>query len=346
MYTPKFTITSVINNQIAKIESINKKISSAKILPAQEIALRYKAAIESVHSSTSIEGNPLNPKQVKNALEGKMNTWEKRVVEVTNYKNAWDWIEKRGKIKTAITVKDIFHIHSLVMKDLLPLNKLGRIRPSSIYIVDIVKEQDVVRYKGPSQKKVAELLENLLSWINLNFRAIHPVLLAGIVHYEFVSIHPFSDGNGRATRLLVKLLLNLLNYSFRGSLALDTYYLQNIEKYYMSLNQANKYNLQTKSDLTPWLTYFTQGFYEVAKDLDRKISLIHLSKNEDVFRLNENEIEILDYVHQFGEINLQDATSVLRIPTRTIQRLLLKLVKKEILSKVGRGKNTNYNLSK
>lgn len=345
MYEPKFTITPTINNQIAKIEAIRQKISSAKILPTQEIALRFKAAVESVHSSTSIEGNPLNPKQVENALKGKMNSWEKRVIEVINYKKAWDWIEKRGKRKTVITIKDIFHIHSIVMKDLLPANKLGRIRPGSIYIVDIVKGQDVVRYKGPSQKNAPELLENLLCWINLNLKVIHPVLLAGIVHYEFVSIHPFSDGNGRATRLLVKLLLNLLNYSFRGSLALDTYYLQNIEKYYMSLNQANKYKLQTKSDLTPWLTYFTEGFYKVVSDLNRKISLIHSSSNKDIFRLAENEIEILDYVHQFNEINLQDAISILRIPTRSVQRILQKLVKNKLLIKIGGGKNTSYSRS-
>lgn len=344
MYDPKFTITSSINNKIAKIEAIRQKISSAKILPAQEIALRYKAAVESVHSSTSIEGNPLNPKQVRNALEGKMNAWEKRVIEVINYKKAWDWIVKRSKGKSAITVKDIFHLHSLVMKDILSPDKLGHIRPSSIYIVDIVKGQDVVRYTGPNQKKVQGLLIDLLSWLNCNSNSLHPVLLAGIVHYEFVSIHPFSDGNGRVTRLLVKLLLDLLGYDFRGSLVLDTYYLQNTGKYYKSLNQANKYYLQARSDLTPWLTYFVDGFYLVVKDLDRKISLLCSLKNGKEYRLVENEMEILDYVHQFGEINLQEATSVLRIPARSIQRLLQNLVKKEILVKIGRGKNTSYNL--
>lgn len=344
MYAPKFTITSSINNKIAKIEAIRQKISYAKILPAQEITLRYKAAVESAHSSTSIEGNPLNPKQVRNALEGKMNAWEKRVIEVVNYKNAWDWIAKRSKRKSAITIEDIFYIHSLVMKDILPLNKLGRIRPSSIYVVDIVKGQDVVRYTGPNQKIVQGLLTDLLSWLNSNSDLIHPILLTGILHYEFVSIHPFSDGNGRVTRLLVKLLLDLLGYDFKGSLVLDTYYLQNTGKYYESLNQANKHKLQTKSDLTPWLTYFIDGFYLVSKELERKISLIRSSKNDDSYRLTENEIEILDYVHQFGEINLQGTVSFLRIPARTIQRLLQNLVKKKILIKIGRGKNTSYNL--
>lgn len=344
MYKPKFSITPLINNQIAQIEAIRQKIDRANILPTQEIALRYKAAIESTHSSTSIEGNPLNPNQVQKALEGKMNAWEKRVIEVVNYKKAWDWIVKRSKKPTAITIQDIFHIHSLVMKNLLPPEKIGQIRPSSIYIVDIIKGEEIVKYRGPGQKKVASLLEDLLVWIKLNQQFLHPVLLAGILHYEFVSIHPFSDGNGRVTRLLVKLLLDSFKYDFRGSLVLDTYYWQNTSLYYQSLNQASTYTLQTKSDLNPWLIYFVTGFAAIVQELDHKINLIHSLGHINTLRLTENEMEIIDYIQQFGDIGLQDALSILRKPSRSIQRILQFLVKKGVLIKTARGKNTRYSL--
>src|SRR3989442_11626982 len=91
MYTPHFTIIPEISNWIAQIEGIKQKLERSHILPEQEIALRYRAAVESTHSSTSIEGNPLNEKQVAAALAGKMNSWEKKVIEVVNYKKAWDW---------------------------------------------------------------------------------------------------------------------------------------------------------------------------------------------------------------------------------------------------------------
>lgn len=345
MYEPIFTITPLINNQIAQIEAIRQKIDHANILPTQEIALRYKAAIESTHSSTSIEGNPLNSNQVKKALEGKMNAWEKRVIEVVNYKKAWDWVVKRSKKTTSITIKDILHIHALVMKDLLPSEKIGQIRPGPIYIVDLVKNQEILKYTGPNQKIVPKLIENLLGWLNSNYRILHPTLLAGIIHYEFVSIHPFSDGNGRVTRLLVKLLLDSLKYDFRGSLVLDSYYWQNISLYYQSLNQASKYSLQTKSDLTPWLAYFISGFTAVVQDLGRKINLLHSLKSINTLRLTENEIEIIDYVNQFGDIGLQDAITIMRRPTRSTQRLLQSLVKKNLLIKVGLGKNTRYSIN-
>lgn len=345
MYKPKFTITPLINNQIAQIEAIRQQIDRASILPTQEIALRYKAAIESTHSSTSIEGNPLSPNQVQKALEGKMNAWEKRVIEVVNYKKAWDWVVKRSKKYTPITTKDILHIHSLVMKDLLPREKTGQIRPGPIYIVDLVKNQEILKYTGPSQKLVLKLIESLITWLHTNQDSLHPVLLSGILHYEFVSIHPFSDGNGRVTRLLVKLFLDSLNYDFRGSLVLDSYYWQNTTLYYQSLNQANKYSLQTKSDLTPWLTYFVTGFSAVATDLNRKINLLHSLGGTNTLRLTESEIEIIDYIHQFGDIGLRDAITILLKPSRSVQRLLQSLVRKSLLVKLGKGKNTRYNLT-
>lgn len=346
MYKPKFTITPLINNQIAQIEAIRQKIDHANILPTQEIALRYKAAIESTHSSTSIEGNPLDSNQVQKALEGKMNAWEKRVIEVVNYKKAWDWVIKRSKKANPITIKDILHIHSLVMKDLLPSEKIGQIRPGSIYIVDIVKKQEILKYTGPNQKIIPKLIDNLLGWLSSNYDVLHPTLLAGIFHYEFVSIHPFSDGNGRVTRLLVKLLLDSLGYDFRGSLVLDSYYWQNTSLYYQSLSQANKYSLQTKSDLTPWLTYFVTGFQDVVQDLGRKINLLHTLKSINTLRLTESEIEIIDYVNQFGDISLRDAINIIRKPIRSIQRLLQSLVKKTLLIKVDLGKNTHYSINR
>lgn len=345
MYKPKFTITPLINNQIAQIEAIRQNIDRANILPTQEISLRYKAAIESTHSSTSIEGNPLSSNQVQKALEGKMNAWEKRVIEVVNYKKAWDWVVKRSKNPAPITLKDILHIHSLVMKDLLSKEKIGQIRPGPIYIVDLFKDKEILKYTGPSQKIVPKLIENLLVWLSSNPDLLHPTLLAGILHYEFVSIHPFSDGNGRVTRLLVKLLLDSLGYDFRGLLVLDSYYWQNTSLYYQSLNQAHKYSLQTKSNLTPWITYFVTGFSAVATDLNRKINLIHSLGSVNTLRLTENEIEVIDYVNQFGDINLQDAITIVHKPVRSIQRLLQSLVKKRLLTKIGQSKNTRYNLT-
>lgn len=346
MYNPKFTITPELTNWIAQIEAIKQKVDRSNILPEKEIALRHRAAIESVHSSTSIEGNPLNEKQVEAALAGKMNAWEKKVVEVVNYKKAWDWILRRSKKQSEITIFDMLKLHSLVANKLLPENKIGKFRPGDIYIVDIIQGKDVVRYTGPKASQVKSLIEDLLVWLNKEKSNLHPVLVAGILHYEFVSIHPFSDCNGRVTRLLVKFLLNLLNYDFRGCLVLDTYYWQNTSFYYQNLNQAKKYNNQRKSDLTPWLSYFIEGFFRVAKDVERKIDIVGITGQEQTLRLNDNEVQILDFIQQFKQISLKEVLDILQVPERTGQRRLKVLVEKGLLKVEGGGKNTFYILRK
>jgi len=341
MYKPNFSITPKINNWIAQIEGMKKKFELSRILPKHEIVLRYRAAIESVNSSTSIEGNPLNKKQVESALAGKMNSWEKKVIEVVNYKKAWDWIEKRNKKKSKILFKDAMKLHSLVADNLLSEDKTGHVRPSNIYIVD---GRGNVNYMGPKSSQVKQLIEELLTWLEVNKNNLHPVLIAGILHYEFVSIHPFSDGNGRTTRLLVKMFLNLFNYDFRGCLVLDSFYWQNLSAYYGAISHGKTYKNQSKADITDWLTYFIEGFYQETKELGRKVEILNMSGKIGTLKISDDETQILDYVSQFRSIDLKEIVSILRLPARTCQRRLSILVDKKILKMVGKGKNIHYML--
>ena len=344
MYKPRFTITPEINNCIAKVEAIRQKVKDSKILPEQEVILRFRATIEAVHSSTTIEGNALNKNQVIKALAGKMNAWERAVIEVQNYKKALDWLAKRAKKKKEISLQDILKLHSFVADKLLPSHKVGKIRSGPIYIVDIINKKEIVRYIGPTAIRVADLLNDLLVWIKKAKKELHPILIAGILHYEFVSIHPFSDGNGRMTRLLVKLFLDLQSYDFRQALVLDKYYLENRLAYYDSLNRAKEYEKQRKADLTSWLNFFVKGFYEVTKDLEKEISVVSVSDDIEVMRLSNEEIQLLDFVKQFGQISISDVLPILQLSERTAQRRLKTLVNKGLLVKHGRGKNIFYKL--
>jgi Fic family protein len=342
MYQPRFTITSEINNLIAKIETIRQKVKDSNILPEQEIALRFRAAVDTVHSSTTIEGNPLNKNQVIQALAGKLNTWEKAVIEVQNYKKALDWIEERVRVKKDITVNDILKLHFFVADNLLPKHKIGLFRSGSVFVVDIIGKKEIVKYKGPEAASLSKLLNDLLFWLNNSKHDLHPILAAGILHYEFVSVHPFSDGNGRVTRLLVKLWLDLAGYDFRGALVLDKYYLENRMNYYKVLNQAKAYTQQTKANLTNWLEFFVTGFYEVAKDLAKEISVISVSRNKNIIRLSSEEIDILDFLKQFGRITIGDVTDIIRSSERTAQRRLKSLINKKLLVRKGQGKTIYY----
>lgn len=347
MFQPKFTITSQLNNQIAQIEKFRQIVESSRIVPEQEIDLRYRAILESVHSSTSIEGNSLNSAQVKNVLVGKkVRALDQAIIEVENYKKALDWLNQRSQIKKKLSVQDVFKLHALVMNRLLPVERTGQIRPGSVYIIDEIGDQDIIRYTGPSASKVKALLSDLFFWVNDQGKKFHPILLAGILHFEFISIHPFSDGNGRVTRLLTKLLLSTLGYDFKGVLVLDNYYAQNRFVYYDALSLGKTYVQRNQANLTPWLEYFVSGVVIEVESLAEELSMMSLKEGETPVELSKEEIVLLSFVKQFGQISLAEARDIVLGTERTAQRRLKKLMDNGFLIKKGQARQTYYELMK
>ena len=344
MYTPQFTITPQVANDIVEIEGIRTLVEQSKILPEQEIALRYRATVEAVHSSTTIEGNPLNKRQVEAVLAGKeVAQGEYAILEVKNYKRALDWLEKRRLRSQPISVKDVLTLHSITMDGLLPKKKVGHLRFGAVYIVDILGEKEKVRYVGPEAGELEGLLTELFAWLRKKASELPPVLAASILHYEFVSIHPFSDSNGRVTRLLTMLYLSLKDYDFRNVLVPDIYYLEHRLEYHNALNQAKTYSEQRVADLTSWVEYFVKGFLSVAKKLKAEILVAGVPSHiEGVIRLSKQELTMLDYVKRMGSLSLEETLDILSVPRRTAQRRLKELVDKRLLQTKGSGKTTVY----
>ncbi|NCS98089.1 MAG: Fic family protein [Candidatus Pacebacteria bacterium] len=349
MFKPNFTITPEINNKIAEIEKLKSLFDQANILPELAIELRFRATVESVHSSTSIEGNPLNEQEVQNVLEGNtVSAPEYAIQEVLNYKNAMNWLNQ-GKISTeGLSEKDIQKLHSLVMEKLLQPEKVGSFRPGDIYVVDQIKNKEIIQYQGPNAKELKQLVASFLKWISIqkSESKLHPVLLAGLIHYIFVSIHPFSDGNGRTTRLLTYQYLKSVNYDFNDSLSLDSYYLQNRERYYEALSRGRTFDDRMFSDITPFLEFFVDGFLNSVKSLTKYVQIGKvLDSSKKPVRLNQEELAILDYVYQFKSISLEDAVIATGATRRTVQRRLSNLVDKMILEVKGKGPATEYHLA-
>jgi Fic family protein len=333
MYKPNYTISDKLLRNIANIESLRTQVVSSYILPEREIEMRYRASVEATHSSTSIEGNPLNLKQVEKILiDGKL--------EVKNYKKALDYIEKRKAIKIPICMEDILAIHRVVANQLLPYDKVGVLRENPIYIAD---QNDNTVYDGPSTDVLYQEINELLSWLAISDN-IHPVIAAGILHLHFVSIHPLADGNGRTTRLLTSLYLGLKDYDFRSSLVLESYYSVDKQAYYNALSLADNYIGRKLAVLNPWLDYFVEGFLSSAKVLAIEVNALSgLTKNADKVKISKLESDILSYAKQFGSISLSEAKDILAgTSKRTIQRRLMKLVDYGYLAVEGNARNTKY----
>lgn len=349
MFTPIYTITPEINSRIADIERLRTLIDHATILPELEINLRFRATVESVHSSTSIEGNPLNENQVQKVLKGEViRAPDYAIIEVLNYKNALDWLAQLDQTGQNLRPKDILTLHKLLMAKLLPDEKVGHWRPGPVYVVDEIKGKDIVRYTGPDADDVPQLITSFLHWIPSQYKTrLHPVLLAGLIHYLFVSIHPFSDGNGRTTRLITQHYLKTWHYDFRESLSLDSFYLQHQLEYYQALSRGSNFENRMSADITPFLDFFTKGFLESARNLNQDIAIGKVpGKTNKPIRLSSDELTILDYTHQFGSITIKEAMAALKLSQRTALRRLATLADKRILKMEGEGPATRYVMSK
>jgi Fic family protein len=342
MYRPKLTITNAILNSIAVIEAHRVMVMQSRILPERQIELRYRATVEKTHGSTSIEGNPLTLKQVDAALAGHpLGRREYAVLEVTNYKKALDCIDRRKIRQDPISVEDLLKLHVIAMKKLLADEKTGTFRKGDIYIVD---QDEHTKYQGPTADRIAERVDDLLVWLASDARQTHPCLAAAILHYQLVTIHPFSDGNGRTTRLAVMLYLGIRDYDCNGALVLDSWYAQDKPEYYAALHACQGVQYREDADITSWVDYFVSGFLSSAKVLSAEMVILSsLVPALEARRMKADETDLLVYAKQFGALSLADACDLLKdTPRRTVQRHLKKLVDDGFLTVSGNGKATRY----
>lgn len=347
-YTPQYTINDKIRANLQEIERLKDQIRGSRILPEAEASIRFRASVESVHSSTSIEGNPLNANEVRAIITSDKPLTKKEYaeIEVQNYKNALDYIDKRRHGSAEITLDDILELHRIITSRLLDKTRNGKIRRNPVYIEN---QNHQVLYTAPDASKVEPALEELLSWIKASQFSVHPVIIAAIIHFRIAAIHPFSDGNGRTARALTSLFLALNQYDCNGALVLDSYYASDRKAYYAVLQLLNgpNHTFSTKSDLTPWLEYFTDGFLISLHVLDAEIRIINLAvTGSTTSELSREDQDILSYTAKFGSISISEAEEILpEISRRSAQRRLKQLVDNGRLKLIGETHEAKYILS-
>ena len=348
-YIPQYSINEKIKGNLQDIEKLKDTIRGSHILPEAEASIRLRASVESIHSSTSIEGNPLNVNEVRAIITSdKVLTKEEYAeIEVQNYKKALDYIDKRRHGNPEITLEDILELHHIITDRLLDKTRSGKFRKNPVYIEN---QNHEILYTAIDENKIEGALKELLDWVGESQFSVHPVIIAAIIHFRIVAIHPFADGNGRTARALTSLFLALNQYDCDGSLVLDSYYASDRKAYYAILQLLNgkNYAFSIKSNLTPWLEYFTDGFLTSLHVLDAEIRMINLAvTNEISSTLDREDQDILSYVSKFGTITISEAEDILpEVSRRSIQRRLKQLVDNGYLKLVGETREAKYILNR
>jgi Fic family protein len=349
MFLPKYTITNSIVSGLSEISEIKAMVDRSALLPAREAFLRRAAVIKMAHTSTSIEGNQLQEYQVENLVEGKKVMAEvDQIKEVENYLAALRKVDQISDTKKSFNIKDVLEIHEMVVDGLIKDEKKGKFRTGPVYIVNLLpKGKEELAYTPPNYNDVPMYIDELIRWTTEN-PDIHPIIRAGLFHYQFESIHPFPDGNGRTGRLMTLLHLYQSGFGFKKVLVLEDYYNKNRKSYYEHLQTGDTYKARMGVDLTSWLEYYVEGFLDEAKKVKDQIlnisvvSDIHATRNI----LDNDELKIVDFAISMGRVTSSDVADILRIPKRTAQFKLKRLEEIKVFIKVGSGPNTCYEINK
>lgn len=190
-YRPPFIITNKILSFVSSISEKIGRITATGNLESKPY-LRRNNRIKSIHSSLKIEANSLSLGQVRDVINGKIVLGEQK--EIQEVKNAYAAYEKISEIDP-YSIKDLKKFHGIMTKYVV--DESGTFRQGEEGVFN--GEQCI--FMAPPARFVPQLMDDLFNWMGEEKNSIHPLILSSVFHYEFVFIHPFSDGNGRMARL-------------------------------------------------------------------------------------------------------------------------------------------------
>lgn len=335
-YEPPFSITSKIANALMRIEGAKQAVVHLPITPAVLATLRESARLFSTHYSTMIEGNRLTQVQVAQVIDkqGHFPGRERDEKEVLGYYAALEKAEQLANAGKPITELHLQMLHSLVMAGGSGKVKPSRYRDGQNVIRDSRTRQIV--YMPPEAKDVAPLMKSLLAWLTTAEREAVPCpIRAGIAHYQFATIHPYYDGNGRTARLLTSLVLHLGGYDLKGLYSLEEYYARNLGAYYEALTVGPSHNYylgRAESDITKWVEYFCEGVAESFEKVRERAEEAAGAGAQDASpllrQLDPKQRRTLELFRLNESLNSRDIEKLFGISQRSARNLLSQWVER------------------
>lgn len=351
-FNPVYTINAAIAKHLMRIEAAKEKVAMLPVNPTVLASLRETAKLYTTHYSTMIEGNQLKPEEIQEViqLEGHFPGRERDEHEVKGYYAALAQLEQYAAQGASVTEKIIQTLHALVMSD-------GRTRIKPTPYRDgqnVIKDSGTgtIVYMPPESKDVTGLMRNLVFWIKENEELPWPII-AGIAHYQFATIHPYYDGNGRTARLLTTLILHLGGYDLKGLYSLEEYYAKNILGYYRAISVGPSHNYyfgRAESDITEWVEYFTEGmafaFEKVISQMIASNEKGEKDHSELMRSLDPKQRKSLELFREYDVVTSKQVGDLFGFQPRTNASLCKKWVEAGFLEIVDPGlKSRKYSLA-
>lgn len=330
-FEPNYIITAKVMSCLMRIEAAKEKVLHLPLTPTVLSSLRETARLYTTHYSTMIEGNRLDPDQIEVILkhEDHFPGRQRDEYEVKGYYAALTQVEKSAAQAVKVTEKMIKRLHALVMGE-------GR---TNIKPTEYRDGQNVIRdgrtkaivYMPPEAKDTPVLMHSMVSWINS--AKLPCPLVAAIAHYQFATIHPYYDGNGRTARLLTTLILHLGGYDLKGLYSLEEYYARNLDAYYeaISIGKSHNYYMgRAESDITRWLEYFVGGmavsFENVLKNMTEAQKQGLSDQSALLRKLDPRQRKALEVFQQFEHVTSRQIGELFGFKARTSAAICAKWV--------------------
>jgi Fic family protein len=338
-FDPHYRITPTIAANLMAIEAARQAVELLPINATVIASLRETARLYSTHYSTMIEGNRLTQEQVGEVIShtGHFPGRERDEHEVLGYYAALDKAEQLAQSRAWLSETNVRLLHAFVMSAGKIKVKPTPYRDGQNVIRDSATRRIV--YLPPEANDVPILMRDVIAWLkNCNNYPLPTPIQAAIAHYQFATVHPYYDGNGRTARLFTTLILHAGGYGLKGLYSLEGYYARNLPAYYAALSigpSHNYYEGRATADITPWIDYFTAGMaqsFDAVKMRALEAAETGAPDRSNLFRkLDPRQREALLLYRKTEAITSRDLQKLFQFSQRSARNLLAAWTKTNFL---------------
>ena len=329
--TDTIQITPEILSFIAKIDEFKGAWRAWRtIAPDRLSALRRVATIESIGSSTRIEGSKLSDREVELLLSNlEIKSFATRdEQEVAGYAELMDLVFSSWQ-DVPFTENHIKQLHQILLryseKDTWHRGNY-KTNSNSVAAFDETGAQIGIVFQTASPFDTPRLMTELVAWMNLERETakLHPLLIIALCIVVFLEIHPFQDGNGRLSRVLTTLLLLQFGYAYVPYSSLESVVEQSKEAYYLALRQTQG-TIRTKApNWQPWLVFFLRSLAEQVRRLEKKVEREKIV----LATMPELQLQIVEFAREHGRVTIGEAIKLTGANRNTLKQHFRVLVER------------------
>jgi Fic family protein len=340
-------ITPEILSHVARIDEFKGAWRALGALaPDRLSALRRVATIESIGSSTRIEGSKLSDRQVELLLSKlEIQSFATRdEQEVAGYAELMELVFSSWQ-SIPLSENHIKQLHQILLryseKDSWHRGNY-KTHSNSVAAFDEQGSQIGIVFQTATPFDTPRLMSELLAWVNQERQAaqLHPLLVIALCIVVFLEIHPFQDGNGRLSRVLTTLLLLQAGYAYVPYSSLESVVEQSKEAYYLALRQTQG-TIRTESpNWQPWLVFFLRSLAEQVRRLEKKVERERIV----LAAMPELSLQIVEFAREHGRVTIGEAIKLTNASRNTLKQHLRALVERGTLSQHGSGRGVWYSL--